>query len=230
MANYLVTGGAGFIGSNIVQALVQKGEFVRVLDNCSTGNLSNLDGAISQIEFIQGDIRDPLLVQKAVESIDYVIHQAALSSVAQSVDDPLTTKEVNVTGTLNILAAARDASARRVVFASSASVEDTPTHPASPYAASKLIAEQYCRLFYELYNLETVILRYFNVFGPRQSCNSHYAPVIPVFINSLLEGKSPPILGDGEQSRDFVFVEDVVNANILACHEESAGVEVFNAY
>lgn len=238
MANYLVTGGAGFIGSNTVQALVQKGQSVRVLDNCSTGSLSNLKHVTSQIEFIQGDIRDLPLVHRAVEGIDYVIHEAALSSVAESVDDPLTINEVNVTGTLNILAAARDADAKRLVFASSASVygnspglpkkEDMLTNPLSPYATSKLMGEQYCKLFYELYNLETVILRYFNVFGPKQNCNSHHAAAIPVFINSFLAGGNPSIFGDGEQSRDLVFVENVVQANISACHAEGAAGEVFN--
>jgi nucleoside-diphosphate-sugar epimerase len=238
MANYLVTGGAGFIGSNIVKALVEQGESVRVLDNCSTGNLSNLEEVIDRIEFILGDIRDPALAHKAVEEIDYLIHQAALCSVAYSVDDPVTTNEVNVTGILNMLTAAKDLDVKRIVYASSASVygdspglpknEDMPTNPVSPYATSKLIGEQYCKLFYELYNLETVTLRYFNVFGPRQACNSHYSAAIPKFIGSFLEGKSPTIFGDGEQSRDLVFVEDAVQANILACHAESAAGEIFN--
>ncbi len=238
MANYLVTGGAGFIGSNIVKALVEQGESVRVLDNCSTGNVSNLDGVIDRIEFILGDIRDPALSHKAVEGIDYLIHQAALCSVAHSVDDPVTTNEVNVTGILNMLTAAKHLGVKRIVYASSASVygdspglpknEDMPTNPVSPYATSKLIGEQYCKLFYELHNLETVTLRYFNVFGPRQACNSHYSAAIPKFIRSFLEGKPPVIFGDGEQSRDLVFVEDAVQANILACHAESAAGEILN--
>ena len=246
MPNYLVTGGAGFIGSNIVEALVRQGKSVRVLDNCATGKLSNLEGIINQIEFIQGDIRDLSVVREAVKDVDYVLHQAALPSVPRSVDDPIATNEVNVTGTLNVLVAARDAKVKRVVYASSSSAygnspvlpkrEDMPANPISPYAISKYAGEQYCRVFYSLYGLETVVLRYFNVFGPRQSPNSQYAAAIPIFINSFLEGKPPTIFGDGEQSRDFTFIENVVQANLLACHEKiasplrakDAAGEVFN--
>lgn len=238
MANYLVTGGAGFIGSNIVETLVRQGRSARVLDNCSTGSLSNLETVIDEIEFVQGDIRDLPLVREAVNGIDYVIHQAALSSVARLVGDPLSTNDVNVTGTLNIMIASRDANVKRIVYASSASVygnstvlprkEDMPASPLSPYALSKYMGEQYCKLFFDLYDLETVILRYFNVFGPRQACNSHYSAAVPMFINSFLEGRPPTIFGDGEQSRDLVFVDDVVQANLLACHAKDAAGEVFN--
>ena len=238
MANYLITGGAGFIGSNIVEALVQRGEFVRVLDNCSTGKLSNLEDVTEHIEFIQGDIRDLALVREAIKNIDYILHQAALPSVSRSVHDPIASNETNVTGTLNILTAAKDDGVRRVVFACSSSVygnsqklpkrEDMPANPISPYAITKYAGEQYCRAFYRLYGLETVVLRYFNVFGRRQSPNSQYAAAIPIFINSFLEDRPPTIFGDGEQSRDFTFVENVVQANLLACHVEDAAGEVFN--
>ncbi len=238
MAKYLVTGGAGFIGSNIVEALVQRGETVRVLDNCCTGKLPNLTDVIDRIEFVQGDIKNLPLVREAVQDIDYVLHQAALASVSRSVDDPIASNETNVTGTLNVLTAAKDNGVRRVVFVCSSSVygdgqilpnkEDMPANPISPYAITKYTGEQYCRAFYELYGLETVSLRYFNVFGPRQSPNSHYAAAIPIFINSFLDGKAPIIFGDGEQSRDFIFVENVVQANLLACQVEEAAGEVFN--
>ena len=238
MSNYLVTGGAGFIGSNIVETLVQKGESVRVLDNLSTGKLSNLGNLNGRVDFVQGDIRDLAVVREAVDGVDYVLHQAALPSVSRSVANPVETNEINVTGTLNVLIAARDADVKRVVFACSSSVygdsevlpkrEDMPANPISPYAISKYTGEQYCKVFYKLYGLETVVLRYFNVFGRRQSPNSQYAAAIPIFINSFLEGKSPIIFGDGGQSRDFTFVENVVEANLLACHTEDAPGEVFN--
>ena len=238
MSNYLVTGGAGFIGSNIVEALINQGESVRVLDNCATGKLSNLEGIINQIEFIQGDIRDLSVVRGAVKDMDYVLHQAALPSVARSVDDPIATNEVNVTGTLNVLVAAKDEKVKRVVYASSSSVygnsqvlpkrEDMPANPISPYAISKYTGEQYCKVFYSLYGLETVTLRYFNVFGPRQSPNSQYAAAIPIFIKAFLDEKPPTIFGDGEQSRDFTFIENIVLANLLACHAEGIAGEVFN--
>jgi len=238
MSNYLVTGGAGFIGSNIVETLVNQGEFVRILDNCATGRLSNLEGVINKIEFIQGDIRDLSTVREAVRDMDYVLHQAALPSVARSVDNPSVTNEVNITGTLNVLVAAKDEGVRRVVFASSSSVygncrvlpkrEDMPTAPISPYAISKHTGEQYCKVFYSLYGLETVALRYFNVFGPRQSPKSQYAAAIPLFIKSFLDGKPPTIFGDGEQSRDFTFVENVVSANLLACHAKGGAGESIN--
>ena len=236
--NYLVTGGAGFIGSNIVDALVQQGEFVRVIDNCSTGKLPNLRDVFDEVEFVRGDIQDLSLLREAVKDIDYVIHQAALSSVVWSVDDPIYINQVNTTGTLNVLVAAKDANVKRVVYACSASIygnsatlpksEDMTANPASPYAISKYTGEQYCRTFYQLYGLETVALRYFNVFGKRQNPNSQYAAAVPIFINSFLEGKPPTIFGDGEQSRDFVSVEDVVRANLLACYAEEAVGQVFN--
>ena len=238
MPRYLVTGGAGFIGSNIVEALVQQGGFVRVFDNLSTGNLSNLEGMNGHIDFIHSDIRDLPLIRAAVKDIDYIFHSAALSSVGWSIDDPIATNEVNITGTLNILIAAKDAGVKRVVYASSASVygnspklpkeEDMPANPISPYAISKYTGEQYCRAFFKLYGLETVVFRYFNVFGKRQNSNSQYSAAIPIFIESLLEGKPSIIYGDGEQSRDFVFIEDVVRANLLACHAKNAPGEVFN--
>jgi nucleoside-diphosphate-sugar epimerase len=236
--NILITGGAGFIGSNIAETLVRQGEVVRVLDNCSTGRLSNLDSCIRSIEFIHGDIRDLAQVREAMEGIDYVLHQAAVPSVGRSVDDPITTNESNVTGTLNVLVAARDAGVRRVVYAGSSSSygnseilpkrEDMPARPISPYAISKYTGEQYCRVFYELYGLETVVLRYFNVFGPRQNPDSQYAAAVPTFINAITDNRQTTIFGDGEQSRDFTFVENVVQANILACHAEGAAGEVFN--
>jgi len=238
MSSYLVTGGAGFIGSNIVETLIQKGESVRVLDNCSTGKMSNLKNVMDRIEFIHGDIRDLSLVRDAVKNVDYVIHLAALASVPGSIDDPITNNDINIAGTLNILVAAKDASVKRVVYTSSSAVygdspespktESMPANPISPYAISKHTGEQYCKAFYQLYGLETVTLRYFNVFGQRQDPNSQYAAVIPIFINSFLEGRPPTIFGDGGQTRDFVFVEDVVQANRLACYAQGAAGEIFN--
>ncbi len=235
---YLVTGGAGFIGSNIVEALVRQGEFVRVLHNCSTVRLFNLNGFIDQIEFIHGDVRDLAEVREAVEGIDYILHQAALPSVDRSVHDPIATNETNIAGTLNVLVAARDAGVKRLIYAGSSSVygntqilpqkEDMPVNPIPPYAISKYAGEQYCKVFYEIYGLETVVLRYFNVFGQRQNPSSQYAAAIPIFINCLMNDRFPIIFGDGEQSRDFTFVENVVRANVLACYAESAAGEVFN--
>jgi len=208
------------------------------LDNLSTGKLSNLGNFNGRIDFIHGDIRNLPLIREAVRNVDYVFHCAALSSVAYSVDDPIYTNEVNIIGALNILVAAKDVNVKRIVFASSASVygnspelpkrEDMSANPISPYAISKYTGEQYCRAFYQLYGLETVVFRYFNVFGKRQNSNSQYSAAIPIFIKSFLEGKPPIIFGDGEQSRDFVFIEDVVRANLLACHAKDAPGEVFN--
>jgi len=238
MSKYLVTGGAGFIGSHIVESLVEQNAYVRVLDNCSTGDLANLKGFLEEIEFIHGDIRDLSVVRKAIEDMDYVIHQAALGSVAESIQNPIMTNDVNVTGTLNILVAARDAEVKRVIYASSCSVygnsavlpkrEDMPVNPISPYAIAKYTGEQYCRAFFQLYGLKTVVLRYFNVFGARQNPNSQYAAAIPAFICAYLSGKPPTIYGTGEQSRDFVFVDDVVWANLLACHAEGAAGQSLN--
>jgi UDP-glucose 4-epimerase len=238
MAVYLVTGGAGFIGSNIVEELVRRGERVRVLDDFSTGCRENLAPFLERIELIEGDIQDPATVRRAVEGVDYVLHQAALPSVQRSVDDPLASNAANVTGTLNLLLAARDAHVKRVAYASSsAAYGDSPTlpkredmlpRPKSPYAVSKLAGEHYCRVFTEVYGLETVSLRYFNVFGPRQDPASQYAAVIPLFITALLRGEPPTVYGDGLQSRDFTYVSNVVQANLLAATAPGVAGRVFN--
>jgi nucleoside-diphosphate-sugar epimerase len=238
MANYLVTGGAGFIGSHIVDALVERGETVRVLDNLSTGARANLGRSWEHIEFIEGSILDRTVLSQALAGIDYVLHEAALPSVPRSVADPLASHEANATGTLNVLVAAREAGVKRLVYASSSSVygnspvlpkhEDMPTNPLSPYAVSKLAGENYCRAFFQVYGLETVCLRYFNVFGPRQSPTSQYAAVIPKFIALMLRGEAPVIYGDGTQSRDFTYVSNVVQANLLACSAPDAAGQVLN--
>lgn len=223
---YLVTGGAGFIGSNIVETLLSKGESVRVLDNFSTGKRENLTDVASSIELIEGDIRNYHIVRKAVEGVDIVIHQAALPSVPRSINDPISSDQVNVGGTLNLLHAAKELNVQRFVFASSSSVYgDTPelpkhegmtTNPLSPYAVTKLAGEKYCQVFARVYGLHTVALRYFNVFGPKQDPTSFYSAVIPKFIRSILNDESPVIYGDGKQSRDFTFIKNVVSANLLA--------------
>ncbi len=238
MATYLVTGGGGFIGSNLVKALLARGERVRVLDNFATGKRANLAEFGNDLEIITGDIREPAVCARAVESVEYVLHQAALGSVPRSVQDPMTSHEVNVTGTLNLLLAARAAKVRRFVFASSSSVygntptlpkeETMPSSPISPYAVSKLAAERYTLSFNFIYGMETVALRYFNVFGPKQDPDSQYAAVIPRFIMALANNKAPIIYGDGEQSRDFTFVENVVQANLLACTAPEAPGNVMN--
>jgi nucleoside-diphosphate-sugar epimerase len=235
---YLVTGGAGFIGSNIVERLVHQRQQVRVLDNFSTGKRENLAPWLDHVELIEGDVRDLETVRRAMDGVKYVLHQAALPSVPRSVADPLTTHQVNATGTLNVLLAARDAGVRRLVYASSSSIygdspelpkrEDMPPSPLSPYAVSKLAGEDYCRAFTQVYGLETVCLRYFNVFGPHQDPASQYAAVVPRFITAMLDGQRPVIYGDGTQSRDFTYVENVVQANLLACQAEGVGGEVFN--
>jgi UDP-N-acetylglucosamine/UDP-N-acetylgalactosamine 4-epimerase len=227
MAFYLVTGGAGFIGSNLVREILKRGGKVRVLDNLATGRLENLAEVEDEIDLIPGDIRDPSTCGAACEGVEFVLHQAALGSVPRSIDDPLTSHDVNVTGTLNLLLAARDAGVRRFVYASSSSVygncpdrekvETLPTAPLSPYATSKLAAENYTRVFHAVYGLETIALRYFNVFGPRQDPHSAYAAVIPLFVKHLLDGQPATIYGDGEQTRDFTYVENVVDANLRAC-------------
>ncbi len=250
MALYLVTGGAGFIGSNIVEELLRRGKSVRILDNFSTGkreNIASIEKILEQesvrnlkLEVIEGDIRSYHIVREAIEGVDFVLHQAALPSVPRSVKDPLISNEVNVVGTLNILNAARDVKVKRIVYASSSSIygdleilpktEEMLPKPLSPYAVSKLAAEKYCQVFTNLYGLEIVILRYFNVFGPRQDPTSQYSAVIPKFINLIKNGQSPTIYGDGLQSRDFTYVSNVVEANLLACQkglEEISG-EVFN--
>ncbi len=237
---YLVTGGAGFIGSNLVQALLEKGQDVRVLDNFSTGRRENLVEISDCIEVIEGDVGDIETCWKACTGADVVLHQAALPSVPRSIQDPLATHRTNSQGTLNMLVAARDAEVRRFVFASSSSVygdghvlpkrETMPTNPVSPYAVSKLNGEQNGRVFHCVYGLETVALRYFNVFGPRQNPESDYAAVVPKFTSRMLNGQQPIIFGDGEQSRDFTFVDNVVLANLLAAEAPAEAVtgEVFN--
>ncbi len=238
MALYLVTGGAGFIGSNIVEELVKRGEKVRIVDDFSTGKRENIIGFKDSVELIEGDLRDWEIVKRVMAGVDFVLHQGALPSVERSIEDPLTTTKVNILGTLNVLSAAREAKVERLVYASSSSVYgDTPTlpkkegmktNPQSPYAVTKLIGEEYCRIYYSIYGLETVCLRYFNVFGPRQDPGSQYAAVIPKFITLMLKGKSPPIYGDGEQSRDFTFIDNVVEANLQACKAKGTPGEVFN--
>ena len=238
MEHYLVTGGAGFIGSHIAQALARRRKRVRVLDNFLTGKRENMAEFIGDIELTEGDIRNLDTCRRAVRDVDCVLHQAALPSVPRSISDPLTTNEINITGTLNLLIAAKDAGVDRFVFASSSSTygadprlpkrEGNEGRPLSPYAVSKLTGEHYGRLFSELYGLKTVSLRYFNVFGPRQDPNSQYSAVIPLFITRVLRGESPAVFGDGEQSRDFTYVENVVEANILASEAPISENQVMN--
>lgn len=239
---FLVTGGAGFIGSNLTESLLQQGYDVVVLDNFSTGNRQNLAGfekLPGKFTLHEGDLRDQETCRQVCTGVDYVLHQGALGSVPRSIVHPINTNDNNVNGTLNILVCARDAGVKRVVFASSSSVygnsESLPKvetmipQPISPYAASKNICEIYARIFYDLYGLETIALRYFNVFGRRQDPNSAYAAVIPIFVKKLLRNESPVIYGDGLQSRDFSYVDNVIQANILACHaaQEACG-QVYN--
>jgi UDP-N-acetylglucosamine/UDP-N-acetyl-alpha-D-glucosaminouronate 4-epimerase len=234
---FLVTGGAGFIGSNLVEALARRGDRVRVLDNFSTGRRENL-ASVAGIEVVEGDLRDAGAVRQAVAGVDGVFHQAALRSVPRSVDDPLSSNEVNVTGTLRLLIACREAAVRRVVYASSSSVygddptlpkvETLATRPVSPYAVSKLAAEHYCHVFARLYGVETVSLRYFNVFGPRQNPESKYSAVIPRFLELALQRRPLEIHGDGEQSRDFTYIDNVVDGNLRAMDAPDVSGEVFN--
>ena len=238
MSKYLVTGGAGFIGSNIVEELLKRGQDVRVIDNFSTGREGNLEEFKNDIELIREDIQNKDAVIKAMQGVDFVLHQAALASVPRSIDDPVTSNEVNVGGTLNLLQAARDNSVKRFVYASSSSVygdsevlpkeETMLTSPKSPYAVTKLAGELYCCVFAAVYGLPTTSLRYFNVFGPRQDPDSQYSAVMPLFIKALMLEKPPTIFGDGEQSRDFTYVENVVWANLLACETDRPGGDVFN--
>ena len=224
---YLVTGGAGFIGSNLVRRLLADGQRVRVLDNFSTGQRENLADLGSSLQVVDGDLRREEDVRRAVQGARYVLHLGALGSVSRSVEDPLSTNDVNITGTLRLLLAARDAGVERVVFSSSSSVygntpvlpkrEDMTPTPLSPYALSKLAGEQYHRIFHELFGLLTFSLRYFNVFGPRQNPRSQYAAVIPLFVDALRQNRPPVIFGDGGQTRDFTYVDDVVEANLCCC-------------
>jgi nucleoside-diphosphate-sugar epimerase len=237
VALFLVTGGAGFIGSNLTRALVARGDRVRALDSLLTGRRENL-ADLPDVELIEGDVRDPEGLRAAMAGVDAVFHQAALPSVPRSVRDPVASNESNVGGTLNVLLAARDLGVSRVVCASSSSVYgDTPTFPKvetmmpsplSPYAVSKLAGEHYCAVFHRLWGVEAVALRYFNVFGPRQDPSSEYAAVIPLFITAMSRGERPLVHGDGTQSRDFTFVENVVRANLRAAEAPGAGGEVFN--
>lgn len=238
MARYLITGGAGFIGSNLAWALVTRGDEVRVLDNFSTGRDANLRGLEGRVSLVRGDITDAAVLDSAMEGVDFVLHQAALPSVPRSIERPLDCDRVNVHGTVMVLDAARRKGARRVVFAASSSAYgETPTlpkvetmmpAPLSPYAASKLAGEHYCQVFHKCYGLETVALRYFNVFGPRQDPTSQYAAVIPNFVRAALTGGEPLIYGDGQQSRDFCYIENCVEANLLACTAPGAAGQVFN--
>ncbi|MSO57781.1 MAG: NAD-dependent epimerase/dehydratase family protein [Thermoleophilia bacterium] len=234
----LVTGGAGFIGSNLVRALLERGDQVRVLDNFATGSRANLAGLDGAVEVVEGDLRSYERVHTAVRGMEVVYHQGALGSVPRSVQDPLTSTAVNVEGTLNVLLAARDEGIRRVVFASSSSVygdggtfprvETAAPNPLSPYAVAKLAAERFCVTFHRVYGLETVALRYFNVFGPAQDPSSQYAAVVPKFIRAVADGEPVTIEGDGEQSRDFTFVSNVVEANLLAADAATAAGRVLN--
>ena len=236
---YLVTGGAGFIGSNTVDELLRRGHSVAVLDDLSTGQERNLAPSPEQIDFFHGSINDPEIVQQACRGADYVLHLAARTSVPRSVKDPAETNRINVDGTLLVLLAARDAGVRRVVFAGSSAVygetptlpkrEDMPPAPISPYGVSKLIGELYGQVFHRVYGLEFVTLRYFNVFGPRQDPGSPYSGVLSLFITAMQKGVPPTVCGDGEQSRDFTFVENVVQANLRACEVPGIAGMVFNA-
>ncbi len=238
MTTVLVTGGAGFIGSHLVETLLAQGEQVRVLDNLSTGKLKNLSGVIDRIEFIEGSLVDAAAVRRAADGVDVIYHLAAIASVPQSMAEPVQTELVNTVGTLNLLQAAQAADARRLVLSSTCAIYgDEPTlpkteamlpRPKSPYAISKLAAEHYCRVYYDSFGLETVMLRYFNVFGPRQDPSSAYSGVISIFVDRLAAGIAPTIFGDGQQTRDFVFVQDIVQANLLAANTPLAAGCTFN--
>lgn len=236
MARYLVTGGAGFIGSHLARALLERGDEVRVFDNFATGKKGNLEGLL--LELFEGDLRDRDALEKAVRGVEFVFHQGALPSVARSIEDPLTSHSVNATGTLLLLQACLRAGVRRVVYASSSSIygntpvlpkhEEMSPSPLSPYAASKLTGEYYCQVFWKVHGLQTVCLRYFNVFGLRQDPDSPYAAVIPRFISAALDGARPTVFGDGTQSRDFTYVDNVIEANLLAAAVPKAAGEVMN--
>lgn len=232
----IVTGGAGFIGSHLAEELVNRGYHVVILDDLSTGKRGNIEALLKgeDVKFIQGSITDLRLLQGLFQNVDYVFHQAAIPSVPRSIEAPIASHEANVTGTLNVLLAARDNGVGKVIYASSCAIygntqtlpirEDAPTHPLSPYAVTKLAGEYYCQVFHQVYGLPTVCLRYFNVYGPRQDPDSQYAAVIPRFISRALKGEPPIIYGDGEQTRDFTFVKDVVEANILMAVSEATGI------
>jgi len=238
MERFLVTGGAGFIGSNIAAELVSQGCFVRVIDNLLTGKKSNLTGILDKIEFIEADMGDGKIARTAMKDIDVVLHQGALPSVPRSVDDPAATHKHCVDATFTLLLAARDAGIKRFVYASSSSaygdtptlpkLESMPPQPLSPYAAAKLAGEYYAKVFYKVFGLETISLRYFNVFGPHQDPTSQYAAAIPAFVTAILKDQPPTVFGDGEQSRDFTYVDNVVEANLLAARVEHATGEVLN--
>jgi nucleoside-diphosphate-sugar epimerase len=237
MASYLVTGGAGFIGSHLAEELLRRGHRVRIADSLVTGKRKNLD-VLPEAEFLEGDLAEMDVARRAVAGIDYVLHQAAIPSVPRSVKDPLTSHHANVTASLNVLLAARDAGVKRLVYAGSSSAygnqptlpkhEAMPTSPLSPYALQKLMVEQYCRMFTELYGFETVTTRYFNVFGPRQDPGSPYSGVISLFATALLEGRRPTIYGDGEQTRDFTYIANVVDGVLRACEGTGVAGEVIN--
>ncbi len=238
MALSLITGGAGFIGSNMVRFLLDKGQKVRVLDNFETGKRENLAEVADRIELVEGDIRDMDAVKRAVKDVEIVYHLAALGSVPRSVKDPLTSHDVNVNGIVNMLIASRDAKVKRFVFSSSSSVygqskvlpqyEELPLNPISPYGATKAAGEIYCKAFYASYGLQTICLRYYNVFGPRQDPTSQYAAAIPLFVSSLMRDKSPKIFDDGEQSRGFTYIENVMQANWLAANAKETHGEAVN--
>jgi UDP-N-acetylglucosamine/UDP-N-acetyl-alpha-D-glucosaminouronate 4-epimerase len=238
MARWLVTGGAGFIGSHLAEALIGRGETVRIADSFITGHRRNLAVVGDRAELVEGDLADPAVATRAVAGMDYVLHQAAIPSVPRSVQDPATSNRANVDATLQLLLAARDAQVKRVVYAASSSAygdtptlpkrEDMPTHPLSPYALQKLVGEQYMQLFTALYGLETVSIRYFNVFGPRQDPSSPYSGVIALFVTALLEGKAPTIVGGGGQTRDFTYVANVVDGVLRAATALGASGEVIN--
>jgi nucleoside-diphosphate-sugar epimerase len=237
VASYLVTGGAGFIGSHLAEELLRRGQQVRIVDNLITGKRRNLE-VLRGAEFIEGDLADLAVAQRAVDGMEFVLHQAAIPSVPRSVKDPVTSNRANIDASLNVLVAARDGGVKRLVYAGSSSAygdtdvlpkrEDMPTRPLSPYALQKLVVEQYCQMFTRLYGFETVTIRYFNVFGPRQDPGSPYSGVISLFATALLDGRQPVIYGDGEQTRDFTYVTNVVDGVLRACDARSASGEVIN--